>query len=405
MHKSKKVILLFVLTMVILFHSVGFAEIVATPTSAKVVVNGKLTNFEAYSIGGSNYFKLKDIAFIVNGSDKQFAVNWDGTKKVINLVSGAPYSPVGSEMSIGDGKSKNAVVNTSKIYKDGHPVELTAYTIGGYNFFKLKDLAQAFNIGLTWDPTTKTVGIDTAKNYDENTKSEVLLTSIIETEAYTYWGEVKDGNPHGQGKMIWKDGDIYEGEFVNGEYEGQGTYIWYDGDKYVGEFVNGNYNGQGTYFYSDGDKYVGGFLNGYFSGQGTFFYIDGSTYVGKWLDDEKNGQGIYTWSDGDRFVGEFHNDLRNGQGTYTSSNGEMYVGEYLNDECSGQGTYTWPDGTSYVGEFQNDLYNGQGIYTWSDGSTYVGEFQNDLFHGHGAEYDASGKLIREGYYQYDVFIQ
>lgn len=162
MLKSKKIIFLLVLTMIILFHSIGFAEIVATPTSAKVVVNGKLTYFEAYSIEGSNYFKLKDIAFAVNGSDKQFAVNWDGTKKVINLVSGAPYSPVGSEMSIGDGKSKKAVVNTSKIYKDGHPVELKAYTIGGNNFFKLKDLAQAFNITVSWDPLTKTVGIDTA---------------------------------------------------------------------------------------------------------------------------------------------------------------------------------------------------------------------------------------------------
>lgn len=39
--------------------------------------------------------------------------------------------------------------------------------IGGNNFFKLRDLCKAFNIGVTWDGATKTLGIDTALPYTE----------------------------------------------------------------------------------------------------------------------------------------------------------------------------------------------------------------------------------------------
>jgi hypothetical protein len=45
-------------------------------------------------------------------------------------------------------------------------IKLTAYTINGNNFFKLRDLTQAFNIGVTWDGATQTVGIDTKLDYE-----------------------------------------------------------------------------------------------------------------------------------------------------------------------------------------------------------------------------------------------
>lgn len=137
----------------------------ATPTSGKVLVNGKTVSFDAYTINGNNYFKLRDLAKAVNGTEKQFDVTWDGTKKTINLVSGKAYTAVGGEMTLGDGKAKTPVVNTSEILKDGALAPLGAYTINGNNYFKLRDIAQAFNIGVTWDPATKTIGIDTTIDY------------------------------------------------------------------------------------------------------------------------------------------------------------------------------------------------------------------------------------------------
>lgn len=137
----------------------------AKPITSKVLVNGTNTSFDAYNINGNNYFKLRDVAEIVKGTEKQFEVEWNPQMKAINLISNQPYTAVGGEMMQGDGKTKSASLNNSKIYQDGYEVGLTAYNINGNNYFKLRDIASAFDIGTTWDSKTNTVAIDTSKSY------------------------------------------------------------------------------------------------------------------------------------------------------------------------------------------------------------------------------------------------
>lgn len=139
----------------------------AAPTTSNVLVNGISISFEAYTINGSNYFKLRDLAQAVNNTEKNFDVTWDGSKNAINLISNKPYTPVGGELAQGDGKAKVATPTASKIYKDGKEISLTAYTINGNNYFKLRDIAKAFDIGVTWDSVTNTVSIDTSIGYVE----------------------------------------------------------------------------------------------------------------------------------------------------------------------------------------------------------------------------------------------
>lgn len=139
----------------------------AKPTASKVLVNGKAVEFDAYTINNNNYFKLRDLAQAVNKTDKNFEVTWDGKNNAINLISNKVYTPAGGELVKGDGKAKAATLSTAKIFKDGKEVSLTAYTINGNNYFKLRDIAKAFDIGVTWDGTTNTVGIDTSISYVE----------------------------------------------------------------------------------------------------------------------------------------------------------------------------------------------------------------------------------------------
>lgn len=139
--------------------------VTAKPTVSKVIVNGKTVEFDAYNINGNNFFKLRDLAQAVNGTKKNFEVTWDGTKNAINLVSNKPYTVTGGELSKGDGKAKTANLTTSTIYKDGKVIDLLAYTINGNNYFKLRDVAQAFDIGVIWDGTTNTIIIDTNIGY------------------------------------------------------------------------------------------------------------------------------------------------------------------------------------------------------------------------------------------------
>jgi len=140
----------------------------ANPTSSKVLVNGEAISFEAYNIEGNNYFKLRDLAAAVNGTEKQFEVEWDGTKNAINITTKKAYTPVGSELSkSADLTAKKAGPTTSKVYVDGREAYFTAYNIGGSNYFKLRDIAKVIDFDVTWDGKTNTIGIDTSVTYTE----------------------------------------------------------------------------------------------------------------------------------------------------------------------------------------------------------------------------------------------
>lgn len=139
--------------------------ITAKPTASKVLVDGKEIAFDAYEINGNNYFKLRDISSVLNGTSKQFEVSWDNEKQAINLLSSKAYTAVGGELAKGDGSNKAATPNTSKIYLDGKEISLTAYTINDNNYFKLRDLGQTFDFGVGWDGAANTVTIDTSAGY------------------------------------------------------------------------------------------------------------------------------------------------------------------------------------------------------------------------------------------------
>lgn len=145
--------------------SVNNGAITAVPNRSRVQVNGQVVAFDAYTINENNYFKLRDLALVLNGSDKQFEVTWDGKNNAINLVSGHGYTAVGGELALGDGAEKVGIPNTATIYLNGQPIQLTAYTINNNNYFKLRDVGQTFDFDVTWDGARNMILIDTGSSY------------------------------------------------------------------------------------------------------------------------------------------------------------------------------------------------------------------------------------------------
>jgi hypothetical protein len=139
--------------------------LIARPTSSTVLVNGKSVAFDAYNINGNNYFKLRDLAFSLSGSQKQFEVAWDSANNKITLTSARPYSAVGGEMAGKGSGNKTPLPTSSSIYLDGKAVAFTAYNIDGNNYFKLRDIGAAFDFGVDWDGAKNTIVIDTSKGY------------------------------------------------------------------------------------------------------------------------------------------------------------------------------------------------------------------------------------------------
>jgi hypothetical protein len=95
----------------------------------------------------------------------------------------------------------------------------------------------------------------------------------------TYTGEFKNRKRHGNGILIFKNGDEYTGKFKDNEMDGLGKMIYANGDIYDGEWSNGKPNGYGKMFYkkggnggNPGDIYDGEWLNGIRHDQGQMVF-------------------------------------------------------------------------------------------------------------------------------------
>ncbi len=144
---------------------------IVNPSSSKILVDGKSVQFDVYTINGNNYFKLRDLAYTLNSTAKQFSVKYDAQSGRINLTANQPYIPMGGEMSAKDSIPRQA--NMSKVWISVDSEDnivwsyLTAYNISGNNYFKLRDLGKIMNFGVRYDESTRAVLIDTRTGYIE----------------------------------------------------------------------------------------------------------------------------------------------------------------------------------------------------------------------------------------------
>ncbi len=130
----------------------------AIVSKQELFVDVKMENGLAiYNIEGHNYFKLRDIAMLARGKKAQFSLNWDGEKQLISLVKGGQYQPNGSELVASDGKDKMAMKSRAKLMIDGEVVSLSAYNIGGQNYYQLRELATALDFKVDWDDKQKQI--------------------------------------------------------------------------------------------------------------------------------------------------------------------------------------------------------------------------------------------------------
>jgi len=63
-----------------------------------------------------------------------------------------------------------------------------------------------------------------------------------------YVGQLRDGQPHGQGAYLFSGGERYVGDFIHGLHHGQGLLVLGDGRRYLGEWQNGLRHGYGVLY-------------------------------------------------------------------------------------------------------------------------------------------------------------
>ena len=329
-------ILLAALLVAAILPAAAFADgpaVVLSPQNLRV--DGVSIACEKYNIDGSNYFKLRDIAMVLSGTGSEFSVGWDGEKKVISVVTGEAYEPNGSELDLSAGdKSATAVPSTQTLLINGvERGDLSAYNIGGNNFFKLRDLGDALGFQV---------------NYDKETNTAIVVshrwTWPVEwlTEEYIY---NEDGAALSHTVVTYdEDGNqlsyLYEGQYGSGSYQ----YTYDELGRPVKQVQDS------VYSYDNGES---------------------------WEDHSTTAYEYDVWGNLAREIYQASGDVVSETSYTYDENGNLVISETLNNAGSSAVYHTYD-------ELGREI---RVLYTDHDGVTNTDEF----------EWDADGNCIREVY--------
>jgi hypothetical protein len=143
-----------------------------------------------------------------------------------------------------------------------------------------------------------------------------------------------EGKPHGRGKYVYPNGDVFEGEYKDGK-KNKGKYRFATGSVYEGPFLNDKKEGRGSFKFASGDVYEGEYKDGKKEGKGVMKFGSGAVYEGEWKDDKKNGKGTMKFANGNVYEGEWKDDKKHGKGAMKYAEGKVEDGEWREGKFSG----------------------------------------------------------------------
>ncbi len=124
-----------------------------------VRIDGKYSKVASYNIGGNNYFRLRDLATILSGTEAEFDVGYNDEKRLITISSKTALS--GTPTLIQLDSNDVALPNEMTVMVDGLYLAPTAYNIDGFTYFKLRDIGQILDFGVDWDADAQSMVITT----------------------------------------------------------------------------------------------------------------------------------------------------------------------------------------------------------------------------------------------------
>lgn len=135
----------------------------AVPVITPVIINDTPVKFDAYTINGDKYFKLRDLAKALSNTSKEFDVDIEieGADIFTSIKSKTPFKPYGNEMAKGDEKAKWMPITSKLIYVNGKKITLDTYGINNEIYYNLKDIAGILDIKVGINSTSQAIKIET----------------------------------------------------------------------------------------------------------------------------------------------------------------------------------------------------------------------------------------------------
>ncbi len=372
--KKRTLSILLVLVLLLTLVPLGAAAADVQVSRQGLRVDGKVIQCEKYNIDGSNYFKLRDLAILVNGTGSQFSVGYDEVKRCISVTTGEKYVPNGTELDLSKGdQSASAVVSTQPLIIDGvERSDIQAYNIGGSNYYKLRDLGPALGF---------------AVDYDQPSNSAVVISHVLRNPVeYTteeWFFKSNDGYSGRSLTTFNRDGNVLTVQFENVYSAETTTYTYDDLGRRTSMTTKSTYTYQGeTETAESRTEYVydvwGNLVKETDTGSGD--YVNVTTYT---YDDQANL-------------------IRREQ----QDNGGSSVDTYVYDEKgnlvkeTSEDSYGWSYSTLYAYDDQGNMIRQQGLNSEGD-VNYTEEYQyrNGLVTK--VVYQSAGDYFTETDYEYD----
>ncbi|MDR3766688.1 MAG: N-acetylmuramoyl-L-alanine amidase [Butyricicoccus sp.] len=158
----------------------------ALANTMAILLDGQAVRPQGYVIGGYTYFKLRDIAYLMQNKSCKFSVGYDAASRSISIKTQAAYTPDGSEMKSNASGNKSAVSSTMTVLVNGSKKSLDAYNIDGYTYYKLRDLGTALGFSVGFVDSSRQITITTQQQtepepeFDTDAHLDGKLTILLD---------------------------------------------------------------------------------------------------------------------------------------------------------------------------------------------------------------------------------
>lgn len=169
-----------IVTSLVLFSSVNvFAG--AKVSSQSILLDGKDTDVKGYIIQDNNYFKLRDVAALLDGKDAEFNVSYDEDRSAVIITSKSDYKKTDGDLTPLKDSDSDIRKSTHNVYVNGVRHSFNVYSIDGYNYFKLRELGKTIGFDVNFDEKNNKVLIDS-----KAIKPRSLVNNQVEVKIVDY---------------------------------------------------------------------------------------------------------------------------------------------------------------------------------------------------------------------------
>ena len=370
-------------------------------------VDGVTILCEKYNINDRNYFKLRDLAQLVNGTGSQFDVDYDEEAGAMIVTTGQPYThPNGTELKIGEDNSAKAKRSSQTLYIDGEKrSDLTAYNIDGTNFFQLRELEDILGFKV---------------DYDQPSNTAIIISKMAPTPTEwlteEYISKSNDGSSsrsvsvyNQEGRMVsyrsenenYKEETVYRYDELGRQIGSNSTETWYGGEggpevyrnkstrvyDIWGNLVQEIYEGDGDvvteyiYTYDENGRELSYTYRTNAGESTTVYRYDGNGYLSRMESTYMDDSVYYT----DYVRDAAGRTLK--ETTYSNTDGLSYSQVYTYDKDGNNTKLVYTSGSGTVTTYTY-TYDGKGNLTHEEVDSPYSQSSTDYV------YDKGGRMVR-----------